>query len=729
MRTESVVRRSSPDAGRLASGAAAWCRRLLGAALLVVPLLPLRILFGPYEDVGKLVDPGQWILGAAIVGAVAWLLSLPELPEPFLRRIGARGRRLEDRVRGVCLVLLAVMLIWVSWSVFRHRPLLVDSIAQLFQAKIFASGRFTAPAPADPAFFVTQNMVLDSGRWYAQYPPGQAALLVPGVLAGVPWLVPIVLSLVSAVALHAFARRVYDPATARVTLFLLVLCPFFLFMGASFMNHVPTLAFISVFLWLFARWDADGGALALAGAGAALGAAFLCRPFTVAAVAVPFAMFGLSASRRSGRWADLAAGAAGFLVLAGGYPFYDLATTGHAFLTGYVEQWGASHGLGFHETPWGTTHTPLLGLRNELTDVQLLNLNLFEWPIPALWPAAGALLAGWLRDRWSGRLLTAFVAIPAAYFFYWHRDSYLGPRFLFAGVAFIVPLTARTIVLCARRLGGIDLQVASLFRPVSARRLALTAAAIAIGWSIAVGIPGRHRVYATGLMSLKRDLPAEARAAGIDSGLIFVKVAAGSRLIARLRGLGASASSVERGYRRSDFCDLLTLERRARAGRWSQDRLETALRRTESSDQDLVRDRRLNGDPTLRLRRDRFGSSLHLPPDCLDELEYDGTGYGLFTPFLLVDRPDLDGLLVVAIDQRGLNRELEARYPDRAAYLYRDGHFEPVSRTGLRGRQFSPSTGPPPPYPSNRTFATEGRPGRRPRVAASPASLRASRRR
>jgi uncharacterized membrane protein YhaH (DUF805 family) len=659
----------------------------------------MRMLFGPYEDVGRLVDPAQWLLGAAIVTACAWLLGLPVAPEALLRGTERLIRPLAKRIRVFGLALLAVLLTWVSWSVFRHRPLLVDSIAQLFQAKIFASGRFTAPAPADPSFFVTQNMVFHGGHWYAQYPPGQAALLVPGVLLGVPWLVPIVLTLVSAASLHAFARRAYDAATARVTVILLVLCPFFLFMGASFMNHVPTLAFVSVFLWLFARWDAEGRTLDLAGAGAALGAAFLCRPFTIAAVAVPFALFGLASAYRNRRTADLAAGAAGFLVLAGVYPLYDLVTTGHAFLTGYVEQWGASHGLGFHETPWGTTHTPLLGLRNELTDLQLLDLNLFEWPVPALWPVAGALVGGWLRDRWSGRLLIAFVAIPTAYFFYWHRDSYLGPRFLFAGVAFIVPLTARTLMSCARRLGGVRLHMGSLFRPVSARRVALTAAALVFGWSIVVGTPGRHRVYATGLMSLKQDLPAEAQAAGIDRGLVFVKVAAGSRLIARLRGLGASASSVERAYRGTDFCDLLALERRARAAGWAPDRLEAALGSTARRDRDLVRDRRLNGDPTLRLRRSRFGDSLRLTPDCAEELAYDRSGYGLFTPFLLANRPDLEGPLVVAIDQRALDRELVAHYPDRPAYLYHGGRFEPLADTAGGEDAPHPMTGPPPASP------------------------------
>jgi hypothetical protein len=655
-----------------------FLRRLLGVCLLIVPLVPLRLLFGSYDDVGKLVPPSQWLLGAAILATLAWLLSLPGAPEPALERAAARIGAAERQFRILCLLLLAATLVWVSWNVFRHRPLMVDSIAQVFQSKIFASGHLSATAPPDPAFFMTQNVLFDSGRWYTQYPPGHAALLAVGTSFGAPWVVPIVLSLVGAAALYSFTRRAFDLATARLVLVGLVLCPFFWFMGASFMNHVSTLAFISVFLWLFAVWEDRGLPLVLAGAGAALGVAFLSRPYTAAVVAVVFAVFGLGSARRHGRVSHLAAGALGFAAVAGLLAVYDGFTTGDPLVLGYVKHWGSSHGLGFHTTPWGERHTPARGLRDELTDLQLLNLNLFEWPVPALWPLAGGLLAGWLRDRWSGRLLIAFAAMPVAYFFYWHRDSYLGPRFLYATVAFAVPLTARVLVLCFRRLQSVEIQFGSLFRPVTARRLCLTAVSLAVAWALLVGIPGRRRVYASGLSSLKVDLVARARAAGIRRGLIFVKVAAGGRLIARFRGMGAAAAAVEKAYREVDFCDLLAVERRGRTDRWPAARIDRALGSLADEGQTIVR-LNLNGDPTLRLRRSRLEPSLHLPPECADELAYDQSGYDVFAPYSLVNHADLSGPFLVAIDQREMNRELEAMYPGRPAYLYYEGHFETLS--------------------------------------------------
>ncbi len=654
--------------------------RLVGLLLILLPLVPLRALFGAFEDSGLLVPASQWLLGAAIIASLAWVLALPEIPGSIGHPWGDRASTLSSQVIPIGLTLLATVLLSVSWSVFRHRPLLVDSIVQLFQAKIFASGRISAPVPAIPAFFMSQHMLFDSGRWYSQYPPGHSALLLPGVVAGAPWLVPILLSLVSAFALHRFARYAYDESTGRFTLLLLVLCPFFWFMGASYMNHVSTLAFVALFLWQFAAWEERGGAARLAGAGACLGVAFLSRPYTAAAIAAVFAAFGLVSAVRSGRRLHLVAGALGFLALACLYPSYNALTTGRPFEPGYLKLWGPLHGLGFHLTPWGQRHTPLRGLRNELTDLQLLNLYLFEWPVPALWPLGLALAGGWLDDRWSRRLLAGFLVLPLAYLFYWHRDSYLGPRFLYAGLAFVLPLTARAVVLALRRLGGRGVRLLGPVRAVDARRLVLGALVLCFVWSAAVGIPGRTRVYATSLMGLKQDLPARVRAAGIGNALVFVKVDAGNRLMARLRGLGASASRAEMAYRTTDFCDLVRIERRARAETWTGARLDSALAARAGHAGTLVRATELNGDPTLRLRRSRLVPTLHLPRACADELAYDRSGYDLYTPHLLDNRPDLRGPLVVARDLRELDPKLQALYPDRPAYLYHRGVFERLDR-------------------------------------------------
>ena len=219
--------------------------------LLGIPLLPLGRVAGEFRADSAYVGPSEWALGLAIFGTAAWLLAwaVPGRALGALEGLASRFANGGARWRLLLLAILALLLVLVSTLAFEHRPQLVDSVIQLFQARIFAAGEVAAPAPAAPEFFVTQHMIVADGRWYSQYPPGHSALLAIGVLAGAPWLVPVALSLAAAALLHGFARRAYDEPTARVTLALLVLAPFFWFMGASFMSHVSSLAGVCAFLY------------------------------------------------------------------------------------------------------------------------------------------------------------------------------------------------------------------------------------------------------------------------------------------------------------------------------------------------------------------------------------------------------------------------------------------------------------------------------------------------
>lgn len=145
----------------------------------------------------------------------------------------------------------------------------------------------------------------------------------------------------------------------------------------------------------------------------------------------------------------------------------------------------------------------------------------------------------------------------------------------------------------------------------------------------------------------------------------------GNRLTAELRGLGASAAAVERAYRTVDHCDLDGLVRTARSEGWSAGRVEAALESLRDAARPVERTDRLNGDPTLRLRRDRSS----LPARCQSEIGYDRRGYTNYSPHLTVNAPELDGSYVVARDLRERNEELRRVFPDRPAFLYRDGRF------------------------------------------------------
>lgn len=653
--------------------------RVAGWLLLLVPLIPLRALFRDPPGTTWLSSPVEWLQGLFVFGALAWL-AVRLFPEAIqrltggLRRVGTGPS--ERSFQTLALTLLLVLLAIASFGAFSRHPLLIDSIIQLFQAKIFATGQAVAPVPPFEAFFTTQHMIASAGGWYGQYPPGHSAALTLGVWLGAPWLIPIALTLGTAWFLGRIATHAFGSATGRLTMVLLVFSPFFWFMGASHMNHVSALFFVVLFVWLFQRWEGaptesaqgtspDRRALWLAVAGLALGAAFLSRPLTAVAVGAAFAFPALRAAGR--RWpAAAVAGVVGFAVAASLYFLFNAATTGDPFRPGYLELWGPSHELGFHQTPWGEDHTPLTGLRNELVDIGLMNGFLFEWPIPALLPLGVVLIAGWAGSVWDRRLLLAFFAIPIAYFFYWHRDAFLGPRFLYEGLAFLMPLTAHAIILLYRRL--LDRRI-RLLANVSATGFLTGLLVLAFAYSAFYSTPRRFQVYATGMASLKVDLIDEARDAGIGEGLVFVAVSWGNRLIARSREAGATASVAERVYRRSDHCELEETVRRAETEGWEAVRLNREMEALVRAP-DEIEVVNLNQDPTLRLAPERT-----LTPACRAELLYDRDGYTNYSPHLAANDPGLRGRFVFARDLGPRNAELRALYPGVQAYLYRPGRF------------------------------------------------------
>ena len=640
----------------------------LGVLLVVVPFVPLEPVFGSLEvsAVTRVVPPLEWLLGIFVFGSVGWLVArlLPRVPaglEAGLVAVDERATRAW--FSATCLGALAIVLVVTSIVVFRHRPLLVDSVVQLFQAQIFATGRLTAPAPPGEAFVATQHMLVRGGRWFSQYPPGHSAVLAIGALVGAAWVVPLVLSLGTATLLYRFAASAWNERTGRVTLVVLLFAPFFWIMGASFMNHVTCLFLATLFLYSFRRWEAGGGAGWALAAGLAIGMAGLARPLTAVAVATVFAPVGLVHAIRHRRGPSVVLAGMGGLSAVAAYLAWNAATTGHPLVSGYLELWGSSHGVGFHTSPWGEAHTPFTGLRNELIDLSMLAGFFLEWPIPALLPAGLYLAVTGGRDAWDRRLAVGLLAIPVAYFFYWHRDAYLGPRFLYTGLVFLVPLTARGLLV----LGELPTERLRL------RNAVLVVVLLSFAYTALYAAPNRVLGYASSLTSMKSDLPGLAGEAGIEHGVVFVAVSWGNRLLARMRGAGVDASTAEVVYRGADHCEIERSLLRARDEGWSPQQTASAL---EALERGRAKQVPLNGDPTLRLVPGR-----ELPPACRAELAHDLQGYGNWLPFLLANDPDLAGDVLFIRDLRDLNADFLATRPDRDAWLYRPSGFVPLQAT------------------------------------------------
>ena len=86
-------------------------------------------------------------------------------------------------------VAMFVLASTVAWGVFEAMPHLKDEHAYLFQAKVFAQGRITNPAPPMAEAFFVPYVVTRDGQQFGKYPPGYPLLLAAGVVLGRPWVV------------------------------------------------------------------------------------------------------------------------------------------------------------------------------------------------------------------------------------------------------------------------------------------------------------------------------------------------------------------------------------------------------------------------------------------------------------------------------------------------------------------------------------------------------------
>lgn len=652
---------------------------LLGIVLVAPAFLPLTLLFGPFPDERAVPAPFDTLLAALTLPLLALVLAriVPEAPVRMTRPIAARiGQAGSWRVIIAASFVVLVLELAIGWFVFRFRPLHLDSVIQYFQGLIFASGSLTAPAPTHPEFFVTPHMLFDGGRWYSQYPPGHALLLAIGIRMGVPWLVGPLLSCGTVVALGSAVRDLVGEEAAKRTVLLMCLCPFFLFMGGGYMNHVSTLFFLSLALAGYARWDREGMQAWAAVCGACVGGAFLIRP--LCAVSAGLVLGGFMLVPGHGRWrirGVMLFGAVG-LAVASITLAYNASTTGDALLFGYEKLWGAAHRLGFHATPWGEDFTPWRALGNTLFNLAALNRFLFEWRFPGLAIISLALLSGWRPTRAEALLICWFAAPFIAYFFYWHRDSFLGPRFAHMAIAAAVPLTICAYSYLEGTFGDAGLRLPGGEFRLRGAAILRWGVSLCLLSALFLSIPQRLEQYASSFSSMKVDIVSLARAQGIERGLIFVPVAWGNRLINRLRAIGVPAPLTEIAYRTVDHC-LLSQE----IDRWDSGETSDLMSLIESlvARAEPIQRFNLNGDRTLRLLPSRS-----LTTKCREEIGYDVRGYTIYLPHLLGNAPKIGAPFVVATDLREKNHMIMAEFPDLQPFILRDGHVVPMDGNSSR---------------------------------------------
>src|SRR6266705_1065248 len=237
------------------------------------------------------------VLGSAPIAN--WLTAGRELP-------WWSAAVMEWLVLGGAIVLLAVAVARLGGATVERAAAWCRRTALAPRPAVF--GAFFARLDAPPEFFSAPGVVITpAGRLYSQFPIGGPAAIALGVAIGAPWVINPLLTGLTALGVYRFAVAVYGEPIGRASGVLFALSPFVLFVGASQMNHVLTLAGVVLALVGLVRWDRGGGGAASAwGAalvGAGIGVAAATRPYDAVAVSVAIAAFQLARVARDRRLA------------------------------------------------------------------------------------------------------------------------------------------------------------------------------------------------------------------------------------------------------------------------------------------------------------------------------------------------------------------------------------------------------------------------------------------
>jgi 4-amino-4-deoxy-L-arabinose transferase-like glycosyltransferase len=548
-------------------------------------------------------------------------------------------------------------------ALFDARPLHVDALTQALQAQIFADGKLSVPVADDPRFFSSALLIEHDGRVFSQFPPGWAALLALGFLVGLPWLVAPLCGALAVVALHRLLEERGEGAgTALAGAALFGLSPWFAANAASWMSHVPTLAFILLGSAALVRgMRAPSAALWSGLGGAALGMATLIRPLEGVAFGLPATVWVLArAWRAPSARRQMAGFAVGGALTVGALLAWNQAMHGSPTLFGFELQWGPSHRLGFHEAPWGPPHTFLRGL--QLMNGYLLGLQLlyFDAPAPSLALALAALFLARRLDAVDRYLLSGGALVMLGYLAFWGEGHDLGPRYLIPLAPVVAIWTVRFGRLVAERTGR-DLH----------RRWAhaLVALLLVSGW--ALGTPNRWTVYRHS-DPLRRLDTSVLTLPSAKNALVFVPAAWSIQVQARLRATGITRQEAQWLYYRVGLCKLdLALSRLQADGVTDPAEVMAALRPLAADSAKMVLDTYSGspGDPyTGFTEADTAAVSLCGVRQYLEERQ---GGYMILTvqaqrgPTWTGEGP------IVAQDLHEENRRLLAAHPDRPAYYLR----------------------------------------------------------
>ena len=297
--------------------------------------------------------------------------------------------------------MISALATWFAWANVNPPALVEDEMSYVFQSRLFASGRWTAPSPPLPEFF-QQSCVLTTPAVASKFPPGHALLLSVGALVDWPALVPLLLTALTGALLFALVRRIANARVAVLAWIIWLGDPVLLRFRPSYFSEITTTFLWLCSWWALLEWRAARRREWLLALAAAIGWGAITRPLTMLAFAVPVGFVVVRDVMRTKRWADLSLAAGVGIAILGILPLWSARTTGNwrlAPLALYNRDYMPydKPGFGVDSTPPRQALSPV----NRFTYVGFFDAHVEHTPanLPRI---AWERLAQIAHDEWSG---------------------------------------------------------------------------------------------------------------------------------------------------------------------------------------------------------------------------------------------------------------------------------------------------------------------------------------
>jgi hypothetical protein len=450
-------------------------------------------------------------------------------------------------------VLCAFLSVLIGRACFFLNPFNADTGAFLFQAQLFSHGKLYLPAPPELGFISSSQINVNDGMAYSKYPFGNSLLLTLGVLLGIPWIVPTLLTALTLALVYQTTREIQpDKRIARVAVVLGLISPAMIGLGSAILAETVSRFFLGLFLLTFFRMIRLRSSIAALISGFALGYALDTRPQT--AVLFGGAAFGYAlfckykSAEKSFLYKQFCLFLVPLSVMIGLHLAWNHYFTGNAFKETHAAV-QPSDGLGFGKRGMGINLDPSTpeftpkksAIRLIDTIIPVVSLNVLGWgyyrpdelsswwnkerPFPILsilllLPYLLMLIPLFHSTRTKADVLfsTIFLLNFILYFFFWAKGSPPGFTPMRARyynestVLLVIPLVAKGLLIVfdemKRRLRGKAVPIAGL----CAGLLFLNA----VYSCISMIEPSQH------LFTVFQDLPREVLERHIHNAVIFI---------------------------------------------------------------------------------------------------------------------------------------------------------------------------------------------------------------